>query len=741
MCSMPESKEDAKYLRRPPKPKVLTPKFDAIPMELRTQPWVMTRLDWNGRKWTKPPYSPKGYKVDKTDPANWCTFDQARAAYERGGFDGVGVVLTGKPNAAGKILLALDYDGAVSRNVSGGREVIPAARALMDEMPTYWEPSISGTGLRGFAWTDEMLPNRKSTVDGHSVEFYTDAAYVTVTGKGAGDIAYISNAKEIHSRIFSGKGKPSAPMIQSNVHGRQSMDELPILLRARIKSMTSPLNAALSGDKLPALFNGDTSFFQGDHSAADLAFAGLLAKRGFTPEEVDLAMRASGLMREKWDEMRGANTYGQMTLSKAFEGRPVVAANGRIGEQATVAWWDVSNLSRYRPGYVAGGMPARKFIGPQISVGARLFPVSAVSILVALGAVGKTSLLLSVVAHVAAGKNWNGYKVEQQKAAMFFCEETDEEVKRKFSAVVDGWLPTERQAAIDNLLLVPLLGEDVRLAAIRQGQYFGSGIAENMIALLNDFGLKGGLVVIDHMQGFASGDLNISETATSICREANKIVDATGSAVVFAAHISKANIKATELEQGFAVGSLAFENAARQMAGMLPMPEEEAKKYGLEADRQQYVWLGLPKNSYGEANAGVWLKKEVNPKYHTVVMNPVSLVVPLTAARKSANEKLADKLIEYISQHPKATKSQLDGVAGNDGPLKASKEKVRDVLRGLLDTGGIELHTVTDAERQEHGIPKQVKEVLRVKPADSSPPIQARRIMPANTKGKVRRLA
>ena len=52
-----------------------------------------------------------------------------------------------------------------------------------------------------------------------------------------------------------------------------------------------------------------------------------------------------------------------------------------------------------------------------------------------------------------------------------------------------------------------------------------------------------------------------------------------------------------------------------------------------------------------------------------------------------------------------------------DGIFTASKEKIRDVLGSLLDTGEIERHSVTDAERLEHDISKQAKEVLKVKPA------------------------
>lgn len=484
----------------------------------------------------------------------------------------------------------------------------------------------------------------------------------------------------------------------------------------------------ITGYQYQQLFNGDMTAYDDDHSAADLALCGHLASEGLSPDEADIVFRASGLYRGKWDEMRGPITYGQRTIAKAFEGRILATTSSSTTPPATGEWWDVSGLGRYQPNYVAAGMPARKFVGPNITGEIRLFPVAALSTLVALGAVGKTSLLMSIAAHVAAGKRWNGYGLGQSKVAIFFCEETQSELDRKISAIIDQWTPAEQQSVQDNLLLVSLIGEDVRLTTIERGQYSGSGAAEKIIAMLQAFGLNDGLVALDHMQGFASGDLNISETATSICREANKIVEATGAAVVFAAHIAKANIGATELAQGFAVGSLAFENATRQMVGLLPMPEAEATKYGLEASRKDYVWLGLPKNSYGGNDAGMWLRKEVVPKYHTVVVNPVQLIAPVSGPKQSANEKLADRIIDYLTQHPWTTSNQLDGLAGADEVLKASKAKVRDVLGGLVDTGVIERHQITVAERAEHDLPKQVKQVLTVikpvkpaaKPADTA---------------------
>ena len=68
------------------------------------------------------------------------------------------------------------------------------------------------------------------------------------------------------------------------------------------------------------LYSGNISEF-GSHSEADLALCSLLAfwcNRDAV--QIDRIFRSSGLMREKWDERHGAQTYGQMTISEAVEG-------------------------------------------------------------------------------------------------------------------------------------------------------------------------------------------------------------------------------------------------------------------------------------------------------------------------------------------------------------------------------------------------------------------------------------
>src|SRR5262249_30403713 len=79
--------------------------------------------------------------------------------------------------------------------------------------------------------------------------------------------------------------------------------------------------AAQNGNDVQKLWDGDTSANSGDASAADLALCGYLAFwTGKNAEQMDRLFRRSKLMRDKWDENRGGQTYGERTVTKAIDG-------------------------------------------------------------------------------------------------------------------------------------------------------------------------------------------------------------------------------------------------------------------------------------------------------------------------------------------------------------------------------------------------------------------------------------
>lgn len=499
---------------------------------------------------------------------------------------------------------------------------------------------------------------------------------------------------------------PSRSSRLNSSKGQIQLSDLDEKLQTFVKSHIK--NSVLIGDGFSELFEGCLNRFQDDHSKADFALIQIVANAGFNPEQCDQVLRASGLYREKWDSNRNDSTYGWQTIDSVFNSLSTPTDKSALDRVDL-------NLADFVPRYVPGGMPAREFVGPKIATGAHLFPKNAISAMVALGGGAKTSSVISIAAHVAAGRHWKGSSIKSAKVILFAVEETQDELNRKYSAVVDPWPESERNAASENLRLVSLMGVDARLIHREFGEVSGTAWAKRIADLSLEFGIcDDGLIILDHFQGFTSGDMNTSDTATSMCREANKIVSQTKAAVVFTAHIPKSQIGTFQITQGMASGSLAFENAMRQVVVLIPMSDEEAKKYDLVDDKGSFVKLGFAKNSYGATNTECWLRKVYVPDYHTIRIDPVDLLVPVPQARRSANDKLADTVIRFIQNRSYVSKNMVDRESGRDGQLGASKDKCRDVLKGLIDSGAIHSHRVTDDERIKLGIPKQVTEVLRV---------------------------
>lgn len=139
-----------------------------IPEPLKAVPqWVCWRYEWNGKKWTKPPYRPNGHKASKINPAHYSDFSYVAAAYEGGGFSGIGFVLT-----ANDPFVAIDIDRCLNDDV-----LTEEARAIINTMKSYTEKSPSGTGIRIFV--KGIIPRNIKK----GIEIYDHDSYVTVTGQ------------------------------------------------------------------------------------------------------------------------------------------------------------------------------------------------------------------------------------------------------------------------------------------------------------------------------------------------------------------------------------------------------------------------------------------------------------------------------------------------------------------------------------------------------------------------------
>lgn len=363
------------------------------------------------------------------------------------------------------------------------------------------------------------------------------------------------------------------------------------------------------------------------------------------------------------------------------------------------------------PAYQPNGMAPNTFVGPTVGR-AELFPAKAISLFVALGSVGKTSTLMAMACHTAIGAPWGGNPLQVRRGMMFSVEESEHELWRKFGASMEGLPPSFIRSAQNNLRLFSLRDRDPRLTVPVGSDVQPSGLGDRIVEAALEHQAE--FIILDHLQGMVSGDLNNSTTMVAFASECNRIAEQTGAAVIIAAHTNKGNINAERVDHGFATGSLAIENAARQVVGLIPLPPQDAKLFGLEPMARDYIRLEMPKNSYGPGGEIGYLQKHYVGKFHTVAVVPYC---PPTQSLGSTSPgtRLASAICQYIRDHYGTTASKLDQPQVAQKVLKASRHKVRAALAELRAEGIIEEMIISKEDRARLGLKPQVRTILVVK--------------------------
>jgi hypothetical protein len=249
-----------------------------IPDVLQHLPnWVAWRSIVRNGKATKIPFDVKtGQMAKANDPTTWATFEQVMKATDPltgGDYAGPGFEL------GGTNIVGIDFDSAIDKKGL----IDPYAAAILDLLgDPYTEISPSRTGLHAFVEC-AALPKggRKLSQDHIGIEIYhgrEGGRYFTITG----------------DRV-RGNGIPKIPDISPAY-----------LLIAQNKDK-----------KFRNLWLGDTSYFHGDTSSADMALMNRLAV--LTEGDIvkmKLYFSASALgKRDKWKDRED---YRQMTIQAAL---------------------------------------------------------------------------------------------------------------------------------------------------------------------------------------------------------------------------------------------------------------------------------------------------------------------------------------------------------------------------------------------------------------------------------------
>ena len=208
----------------------------------------------------------------------------------------------------GQGLCGIDIDHC--RDPSTG-SLSEMAAQIIDQMQTYTEASPSGTGVHLLFWGKKPDgPCRKSSI---GLEMYDGGRYFTVTGNALNRCPIeerTAACAAIHAQYLA---KPEPPRVPAPAAVWKTVDRPD-------EELIQTACAAKDGERFAALYAGDWQAYYNSHSEADLSFANLLAFWfGADLQRMDRVFRSSGLMRPKWDQRRGAKTYGRATLERAVQ--------------------------------------------------------------------------------------------------------------------------------------------------------------------------------------------------------------------------------------------------------------------------------------------------------------------------------------------------------------------------------------------------------------------------------------
>ncbi len=282
-------------------------KHDNIPQKLKdTAQFCCWQYETVKGRQTKVPYDPvTGHKARTNQPTTFTTFDGAIAAMSN--YDGMGIRVANG-------IAGIDLDHCLKKGT-----LLPWAREIVDKFhDTYIEISPSGAGIRIFCLVPEQFSYDTDVyyIKKGDIEVYIPGftnRFLTVTGNALNQEDVTETTEALTWLLNTYMHRPTPPSATS-VSGRSYLKDESVIAKA---------SNAQNGAKFTRLWNGAISEYP-SHSEADAALCSLLAYWcGGDKEQMDRLFRRSGLMRDKWDEYRGADTYGNMTILKAISNATV----------------------------------------------------------------------------------------------------------------------------------------------------------------------------------------------------------------------------------------------------------------------------------------------------------------------------------------------------------------------------------------------------------------------------------
>lgn len=324
---------------------------------------------------------------------------------------------------------------------------------------------------------------------------------------------------------------------------------------------------------------------------------------------------------------------------------------------------------------------------------AGLLPHRNVTLLSGNGGAGKSNLALTLCAHVAAGKDWNGFAATQGRVMLVSMEDEADTLRRRLAHIVTTY-QLDETAVRESLRLVD--GTDDEFLAVEcaaNGERYLRTTASFSVMADRIRSYAPALVVIDNASEAFGANENERRMVRSFMRALARLARTHGAAVMLLAHIDKAAARNGGSGNTFS-GSSAWHNGPRSRLVLVP-----------DAKAPDRVILSVEKHQYSGPVPDMRLTWTADG-----VLKPDGIVadaerkdngMDAAAVYEAMAAMITDGVtVPAVAGGPKQTCNLLLD-SGRLGWKQSETKRVNAALNRLVADGKIETETYKDQYRKQ----------------------------------------
>jgi RecA-family ATPase len=199
-------------------------------------------------------------------------------------------------------------------------------------------------------------------------------------------------------------------------------------------------------------------------------------------------------------------------------------------------------------------------------------PDRAVTLIGGDGGVGKSLLMLQLMASAALGRDWLGFDVPKRKAFAMFCEDDEAEVHIRLKAILDGYAAPFQ--SVDGMAWAARTGqENVLMSFPSQGNDPGKPTRVYHELRRRVLGMGARLVIVDTVADTFGGNENFRSQVRGFVGLLRNLANEIDGAVILTAHPSVAG---QQTGTGLS-GSTAWNNSVRSRLYLTRPPAKEGE--------------------------------------------------------------------------------------------------------------------------------------------------------------------